>query len=37
VRLLKRLGFVETGFEAATYEIEGEVSDSVYLALTRPL
>jgi len=36
VRLLKRLGFVETGYAAATYEIEGEVSDSVYLALARP-
>jgi RimJ/RimL family protein N-acetyltransferase len=35
VRLLKRLGFIETGFEAATFEIEGEVSDSVYLALAR--
>jgi len=35
VRLLKRLGFVQTGYEAATFEIEGEVSDSVYLALKR--
>jgi RimJ/RimL family protein N-acetyltransferase len=36
LRLLARLGFVETGRAAATYEIEGEISDSVYLALPRP-
>jgi ribosomal-protein-alanine N-acetyltransferase len=36
LRLLARLGFVETGHAAATYEIEGEISDSVYLALSRP-
>jgi RimJ/RimL family protein N-acetyltransferase len=35
LRLLARLGFVETGRATATYEIEGEVSDSVYLALPR--
>jgi ribosomal-protein-alanine N-acetyltransferase len=35
LRLLSRLGFVETGRATATYEIEGEVSDSVYLALRR--
>jgi RimJ/RimL family protein N-acetyltransferase len=35
VGLLKRLGFIETGYEAATYEIDGEISDSVYLALAR--
>jgi [ribosomal protein S5]-alanine N-acetyltransferase len=36
LRLLARLGFVETGRATATYEIEGEISDSVYLALSRP-
>ena len=36
LRLLARLGFVETGRATATYEIEGEISDSVYLALRRP-
>jgi RimJ/RimL family protein N-acetyltransferase len=36
LRLLERLGFVETGRATATYEIEGEISDSVYLALARP-
>ena len=36
LRLLERLGFVETGRATATYEIEGEISDSVYLALSRP-
>jgi ribosomal-protein-alanine N-acetyltransferase len=36
LRLLARLGFVETGRASATYEIEGEISDSVYLALPRP-
>ena len=36
LRLLARLGFVETGRATATYEIEGEISDSVYLALPRP-
>ena len=35
LRLLDRLGFVETGRATATYEIEGEISDSVYLALAR--
>ena len=35
LRLLARLGFVETGRATATYEIEGEISDSVYLALGR--
>jgi [ribosomal protein S5]-alanine N-acetyltransferase len=35
LRLLARLGFVETGRATATYEIEGEISDSVYLALPR--
>ena len=35
LRLLARLGFVETGRATATYEIEGEISDSVYLALRR--
>jgi RimJ/RimL family protein N-acetyltransferase len=35
LRLLARLGFVETGRATATYEIEGEISDSVYLALAR--
>ena len=37
LRLLGRLGFVETSRAAATYEIEGEISDSVYLALAAPL
>ena len=36
LRLRERLGFVETGRATATYEIEGEISDSVYLALARP-
>jgi len=36
LRLLGRLGFVETSRAAATYEIEGEISDSVYLARPRP-
>jgi ribosomal-protein-alanine N-acetyltransferase len=35
LRLLTRLGFVETGRASATYEVEGEISDSVYLALRR--
>jgi ribosomal-protein-alanine N-acetyltransferase len=35
LRLLARLGFVETGRATATYEIEGEISGSVYLALVR--
>jgi [ribosomal protein S5]-alanine N-acetyltransferase len=35
LRLLARLGFVETGRATATYEIEGEISDSVYLAVRR--
>jgi len=35
LRLLGRLGFIETGRATATYEIEGEISDSVYLALRR--
>jgi ribosomal-protein-alanine N-acetyltransferase len=36
LRLLGRLGFVETGRANATYEIEGEISDSIYMALPRP-
>ena len=36
LRLLDRLGFVETGRATATYEVAGEISDSVYLALARP-
>jgi ribosomal-protein-alanine N-acetyltransferase len=36
LKLLARLGFVETGRAAATNEINGEVCDSVYLALPRP-
>jgi ribosomal-protein-alanine N-acetyltransferase len=36
LRLLARLGFVETGRASATFEIEGVISDSVYLALHRP-
>ena len=36
LRLLARLGFVETGRASATFEIEGVISDSVYLALRRP-
>jgi RimJ/RimL family protein N-acetyltransferase len=35
LRLLARLGFVETGRASGTFEIEGEISDSVYLALSR--
>ena len=35
LRLLERLGFEETGRAAATYEVAGEISDSVYLALPR--
>jgi ribosomal-protein-alanine N-acetyltransferase len=35
LRLLARLGFAETGRATATYEIEGEISDSIYLALGR--
>ena len=35
LRLLERLGFEETGRAAATYEVAGEISDSVYLALRR--
>ncbi len=34
--LLTKLGFVETGFAARTYEIAGEWVDSVYYALARP-
>lgn len=37
LRLLARLGFVETGRAKATYEIAGEICDSVYLALARPI
>ena len=33
--LLERLGFVETGRAEATYEIAGELVDSIYLALPR--
>jgi ribosomal-protein-alanine N-acetyltransferase len=36
LRLLARQGFVETGRASATFEIEGVISDSVYLALHRP-
>ena len=36
LRLLARLGFVETGRASATFEIKGVISDSVYLALHRP-
>jgi len=36
LKLLKRLGFEETGKAAATYEVAGELCDSVYLALSRP-
>lgn len=35
LRLLARLGFEETGRADRTYEVAGEVSDSVYLALAR--
>jgi RimJ/RimL family protein N-acetyltransferase len=35
LRLLARLGFAETGRASATWEIAGEVCDSVYLALAR--
>ena len=35
LRLLARLGFSETGRASATWEIAGEVCDSVYLALPR--
>lgn len=35
LRLLARLGFEETGRAACTYEVAGEASDSVYLALAR--
>lgn len=35
LRLLARLGFVETGRATATYDVGGEISDSVYLALRR--
>jgi RimJ/RimL family protein N-acetyltransferase len=37
LRLLGRLGFAETGRASATYEIDGEISDSVYLALARAI
>ncbi|MGH7024299.1 MAG: GNAT family N-acetyltransferase [Caulobacteraceae bacterium] len=33
--LLRRFGFAETGRASATFEIDGEISDSVYLALPR--
>ncbi|HEY2708678.1 MAG TPA: GNAT family N-acetyltransferase [Caulobacteraceae bacterium] len=36
LRLLARLGFVETGRAKGTFEIGGELCDSVYLALARP-
>ena len=36
LRVLARLGFEETGRAQGTYEIAGEISDSVYLALRRP-
>jgi [ribosomal protein S5]-alanine N-acetyltransferase len=35
LRLLAKLGFIETGRATATYEVAGEISDSVYLALPR--
>ena len=35
LRLLARLGFVETGRATGTVEVAGEVCDSVYLALSR--
>jgi RimJ/RimL family protein N-acetyltransferase len=35
LRLLARLGFVETGRATGTVEIAGELCDSVYLALER--
>ncbi len=36
LKLLGRLGFVETGRGTATWTVGGEVCDSVYLALNRP-
>ena len=36
LKLLARFGFTETGRAAATWEINGEICDSVYLALPRP-
>jgi RimJ/RimL family protein N-acetyltransferase len=35
IRLLQRLGFVKTGFEARTWEIAGEWRDSLYYGLSR--
>jgi len=34
--LLKRLGFVETSRAKGTWDVGGEICDSVYLALRRP-
>ena len=34
--VLKRLGFVETGRAERTFELDGEICDSVYLSLARP-
>lgn len=36
LRLLRRLGFEEMGRASGTYEVVGEVSDSVYFTLRRP-
>ncbi len=36
IALLERLGFHETGRAAGTFEIAGELCDSVYFALPRP-
>ena len=36
LRLLTKLGFVETGRARGTFEIGGEIVDSIYLALSRP-
>lgn len=37
LKLLARLGFAETSRAAATWEVGGEICDSVYLALARPI
>jgi RimJ/RimL family protein N-acetyltransferase len=36
IRLLQKLGFVETGRAARTWQVGGEWCDSIYLALSRP-
>ncbi|MCR5878233.1 GNAT family N-acetyltransferase [Phenylobacterium sp. J367] len=36
IRLLEKLGFVETGRASGTWQIGDELCDSVYLALARP-